>query len=86
MSAVVGETLLFFLEGPSPLGVGEAGLLGAPSLLEVGEPRVLGVPSLLEVGEPRLLSLPEMGEPRLSPGERLVPLMDHPPIWLQACV
>ena len=52
MSVVMGETLLFFLARPSPLGVGEAGLLGRPSLLEVGEPRLPGLP---EMGEPRLL-------------------------------
>ena len=52
MSAVLGETLLFFLARPNPLGVREAGLLGRTSLLEVGE-------------RPRLPCLPEMGELRL---------------------
>ena len=52
MSAVMGETRLFFLTRKSPLGVGEAGLLDWRSLLEVGEPQLTSLP---EMGEPRLL-------------------------------
>ena len=66
---MVGEILMSFLKGPSPPGVGEAGLPGGPRLPEVGQPR--------------LSSVPEMAEPRPSPGERLVPLMDCPPPRLQ---